>query len=77
MKTVFASTFQEDAVVVKSLLESAGLQAEIFVDGMLDINPLFVMDMKGAQVRVPDDEEEDALSVVVDFRKNKDDNRSG
>ncbi len=71
MKTVFASTFQDDAVVVKSLLESAGIEAEILVDGMFDINPLFVMDMKGAQVLVADAQAEDALSIVEDFRKNK------
>jgi hypothetical protein len=76
MKTVFASTFQEESVVVKSLLESAGIEAEIIVDGMLDINPLFVMDMKGAQVFVSDGQEGDALAVVRDFRLNKEANRS-
>jgi hypothetical protein len=67
MVQVFASTFQDDAVVVKSLLESAGLAPEIFADGMLDVNPLFAVDIKGCRVCVPDEQSEDAKAIVADY----------
>jgi hypothetical protein len=71
MVEVFASIFQDEAVVVKSLLESAGLAPELIVDGMSDANPLFSMDIKGARVCVADDEAEDAAAIVADFRSRK------
>lgn len=71
MKVVFTSVFQSEAIVVKSLLESAGIEAEMLVDGMLEMNPLFSMEMKGVQVVVPDVSAEDALAVVSDFRAHK------
>ena len=71
MKTAFESSFRDDALVVKSLLESAGIEAEILSDGMLDINQVFVMDVRGIQIVVPDGQIEDARAIVDDFRKNK------
>jgi len=35
MKTVFVSAFLEDAIVVKTMLESAGIPAELLSDQML------------------------------------------
>ena len=67
MVEIFASTFQDDAIVVKSLLESAGLSAEILSDGMMDLNPLFAIDIKGCRVCVPDDQAEDAKAIVADY----------
>jgi len=71
MKTVFTSTFQDDAVVVVSILKSGGINCEMLADGMLDINPLFSTDIRGVSIVVPDDQEEDALSLVEDYRKRK------
>jgi hypothetical protein len=71
MKTVFTSTFQDDAVVVVSILKSGGVDCEMLADGMLDINPLFSTDVRGVSIVVPDDQEEDALSLVEDYRKRK------
>lgn len=71
MVEVFASVFQDDAVVVKSLLESAGLSPELLVDGMSDANPLFSMDIKGARICVRDEEAEDALAIVADYNSRK------
>ena len=71
MKTVFTSTFQDDAVVVLSILKSGGIECEMLADGMLDINPLFSTDIRGVSIVVPDDQEEDALSLVEDYVKRK------
>ncbi len=71
MVQVFASVFQDEALVVKSLLESAGLAPQILVDGMLDVNPLFNVAIKGVRVCVADSEEEDARAIVADFTANK------
>lgn len=67
MVEVFVSVFQDEALVVKSLLESAGLSPEMIVDGMLDVNPLFSVDITGVRVCVNDGEAEDAKAVVDDF----------
>lgn len=71
MKTVFTAVFQDEAIVLKSLLESAGIEAQLMVDKMLDVNPYFVMDVKGVKVIVPDGQEADALAIVADFRAHR------
>jgi hypothetical protein len=68
---VFTSIFQDEAVVVKSLLESAGLSPELLSDGMLDVNPYFSLDIKGVRICVADDEAEDAAAIVADFKTNR------
>jgi hypothetical protein len=72
VKTVYVSAFLEDAVVVKSMLESAGISAVLLSDQMLDINPFYSIEPKGAKVIVPDDMEEDAAVIVANFKKHKD-----
>ena len=69
MKTIFTSTFQDDAIVVLSILKSGGIDAVIMSDNMLNMNPLFSTTIKGVSVVVPDGQEEDALSLVADYRK--------
>lgn len=69
MKTIFTSTFQDDALVVLSLLQSGGIDGVIMSDNMLNMNPLFSADIKGVSIVVPDDQEEDALALVEDYRK--------
>ncbi len=71
MKTIFTSTFQDDAIVVLSILKSGGIECEMLADGMLDINPLFSTDIRGVSIVVPDEQEEDALSLVEDYYKRK------
>lgn len=68
MKTVFTSTFQDEAMVVLSLLRSAGLEGTLMSNSMLNMNPLFVMDIRGVSVVVSDEEESDALALVEDYR---------
>lgn len=69
MTIVFTSVFQEEALVVKSLLESAGIEAALFTEGMLDITPLFGPDIKGVRIGVPDAAAEDARAIVADYRE--------
>ncbi len=69
MKTIFTSTFQDDAIVVLSILKSGGMDAVIMSDNMLNMNPLFSTTIKGVSIVVPDEQEEDALSLVADYRK--------
>ena len=71
MAIVFASAVQDEALVVKSLLESAGIAAEVLAEGMLDATPLFTTAKTGARVAVPDEDEADAAALVADYRANK------
>ena len=71
MKTVFVSAFLEDAIVVKTMLESAGIPAELLSDQMLDINPFYSIEPKGAKVIVPDSAEVDAEAIVANFKEHK------
>lgn len=71
MKTVFAAVFQEDALVIKSLLESGGIEASLVVDKMLDVNPFFSTDIHGVRIMVADDDEEEANALVSDFKARK------
>ncbi len=69
MKTVFTSTFQDEAVVVLSILRSGGIEGELMANSMFNVNPLIVTDIRGVSVVVPDDQEADALALVADYRK--------
>ena len=71
MKTVFASVFQEDALVIQSLLESGGIEAALVVDKMLDVNPFFYSDVHGVRIMVADGDEEEANALVRDYRARK------
>lgn len=68
MKTVFTSTFQDEAMVVQSLLKSAGLEGTLMSNSMLNMNPMFVMDIRGVSVVVADEDEADALALVEDYK---------
>lgn len=69
MKEVFVCAFLEDAIVLKTMLESAGIQAELLSDQMLDINPFYSIEPKGAKIVVSDSDEEDAKAIVDSFRE--------
>lgn len=68
MKTVFTSTFQDEAMVVLSILRSGGIEGELMANSMLNVNPLFVTDIRGVSVVVSDEQETDALALVKDYR---------
>ncbi len=72
MKTVFTSTFQDEAMVVQSILRSGGIEGELMANSMLNVNPLFVTDIRGVSIVVADEQEADALALVEDYRKKHD-----
>lgn len=67
MAEVFATFFQDEALVLKSLLESAGIEAHIAGEHLIEVYPLFHPESGGIKVTVPDDQAEDARCVVADF----------
>ena len=71
MAEAFATVFQDEALVVKSLLESAGIAAEIAGEHILDVYPIFFPEQRGIRVVVPDEEAEDAAAVVAEYRAAK------
>lgn len=68
MKTVFTSAFQEKALVALSLLRSAGIEGHVMADNMLNMNPLFSIDVGNFNVVVADEDETDALALLRDYR---------
>jgi hypothetical protein len=71
VKTVFVSVFQDEALVMASILDSVGIEHEVLADRMLDVNPLFSTDVHGVQILVPDDKAEEALAIVEDYRSRR------
>ena len=71
MAEAFATVFQDEALVVKSILESAGISAEISGEHILDVYPIFFPENRGIRVVVPDSEAEDAAAIVAEYRAAK------
>lgn len=71
MADVFRTMFQDEALVVTSILESAGIHAEIAGQHIIDVYPIFFPEAGGIRIVVPDDEAEDALRIVEEYRKTK------
>ena len=71
MAEVFATIFQDEALVVKSLLESAGIEAEISSEHFADVYPIFFPQEGGIKIVVHDEDAEDALAVVRSFADSK------
>jgi hypothetical protein len=71
MKEVFSSVYQDEALVVKSLLESAGLSPETFSDSLPVTVAFFSRKMSSIRVCVGDEEAEDAAAIVADYRSRK------
>ena len=68
MAEIFASMFQDEALVVKSLIESAGIEAEMSGEHIVDVYPAFFPESGGMVVSVPDEAVEDALAIVADYK---------
>ena len=71
MAEVFATIFQDEALVVKSLIESTGISAEISSEHFIDVYPVFFPQEGGIKIVVPDEDAEDALAVVAQYRASK------
>jgi len=68
---VFATMFQDEALVVKSLIESTGIEAEISSEHFIDVYPIFFPQEGGIKIVVKDEDAEDALAVVAQYREPK------
>jgi hypothetical protein len=71
MKEVFATMFQDEALVVKSLLESAGIEVQIAGEHFIDVYPIFFPREGGITIVASDEDAEDALAVVADYAATK------
>jgi hypothetical protein len=64
--------FQDEALVVKRLIESTGIEAEIAsAHFRADIYPIFFPQEGGIKIIVAEEDAEDALAVVAQFREPK------
>ena len=69
MTEVFGSMQQDELIVLRSLLDSAGIESEILAGSMLEIAPFFTIDSGGYRLCVADENAEDALALVADQRQ--------
>ncbi len=72
MKEAYRCVYLEDAVVLKSLLDSAGIQSQVLSGNKLDVNPYFSVSVEGIQIVVSDEDYEDARAIVEDFKSRRD-----
>lgn len=72
MADIYRTMHQDEALVVKSILESTGLHPEIAGEHILDVYPIFFPEAGGIRISVPDEEAEDALALIKDYRATKD-----
>jgi hypothetical protein len=68
MTEVFGSYFQEEIIVLKSVLDSAGLDSEILAGSMTELAPFFSVDSGGFRLIVADEDAEDAKALVAEHR---------
>jgi len=71
MAEVYATMFQDEAIVLRSLLESAGIESELSSEHFLDLYPIFFPQEGGMKILVKDEDLEDAMAVVAQFRASK------
>jgi hypothetical protein len=71
MAEVFATMFQDEALVVKSLLESTGIEAVISSEHFIDVYPIFFPQPGGIKILVPEEDKDDALAVIEQYRESK------
>ncbi len=71
MKEAYRCVYLEDAVVVKSLLDSAGIPSRVLNGDMLDVNPFFSVSVQGVRILVSDEDWEDSQAVVADFKSHR------
>jgi len=67
----YRCVFQDDALVVRSLLDSAGIPCELLPDSRFDVNPMFDSSVAGFRLEVGEADLEDALALVEDYKARK------
>jgi hypothetical protein len=68
VKTVYSCVYQADILVMKSLFDSSSMRCEILSGGKLDVNPFFSTGVTGYALAVGDEDEEDALALLAEFK---------
>jgi hypothetical protein len=68
---VFATMFQDEVLVVKSLIESTGIEAEISSEHFIDVYPVFFPQEGGIKILVSEEDAEDARAVVAQYLETK------
>lgn len=71
MTEVFSSYFQEEALVLKTLLDSAGIGSEILAGSQSELAPFWSIDAGGFRLVVSDADAEDARALVEEHRRLK------
>ena len=71
MTEVFSAYFQEEALVLKTLLDSAGIDSEILAGSMTELAPFYNINNGGYRLIVADEDAEDAAALVAEHRRLK------
>lgn len=71
MIQVFSSYFQEEILVLKTLLESAGIDCEVLAGSQSELAPFWGIDAGGFRLVVGDEDAEDAKALVEEHRRLK------
>ncbi|HSV56846.1 MAG TPA: DUF2007 domain-containing protein [Magnetospirillaceae bacterium] len=71
MREAFRCVYLEDALVVRSLLDSAGIYSRLLDDAMMDVNPFFSAGVRGLRILVSDEDWEDARAVAADYESRR------
>ncbi|HUX38180.1 MAG TPA: hypothetical protein VMV44_09805 [Rectinemataceae bacterium] len=71
MTEVFSSYFQEEALVLKTLLDSAGIGSEILAGSMTELAPFYNINSGGYRLIVSEEDAEDAAALVAEHRRLK------
>ena len=75
-KIVFCTTNVIEANLVKSILESSGIDVYVQDENLPRLNPFLSQAIGGIKLTVPENQEKDALDVLTEYREkdNKDPN---
>jgi len=71
MTEVFSSYFQEEVLVLKTLLDSAGIESDILAGSQSELAPFWSIDSGGFRLIVGDDDAEDARALVAEHKRLK------
>lgn len=64
MTVVFRSVFENEAMIVESILRSAGIETRLLRPGMPDLVPIFSTAISGFSVVVPPGQEVEARAIL-------------
>jgi len=77
MTEVFGSQFQEEALVLRSLLDSAGIESELLAGSQSELAPFYNIETGGFRLVVADEDAEDARALVTEHRRLKRESEGG